>query len=212
MNPQAQFSGAVDNERPAYVEFEDREVEDRAQSIIQGHYVAKQRPIAVITRPGSRDSLEKWADEWLVDIREKARKGAYPMQWYQAYDAKFKEWQSGISTEGLEGTPLATWPPMGKALLKTFISAGVRTVEDLAQIPDADLQNLGTGSVGMKQKAKLWLEQASSQGKITEKLNDLTNKVEALVKLTQEQAQQLKVKDELLAVAAAQNPALKQKF
>ncbi len=202
MNTQMQYSGAVDNERPAYAQFEEREQEDRAATIKEGHYVGKMRHLVILTRPGARDTLEKWVDEWLSDMREKARRNIFPMQWFQAYEAQYKEWASGVTTEGLTGTPLATWPPMGKALLKVFVNAGIRTVEDLAQVPDADLQNVGTGATGMKQKAKLWLEQSQSNGKTVEKLNDLTNKVDQLATLVKDQADQLKAKDELIAQLA----------
>lgn len=192
---QPQHSGAVDNERPAYVEFEEREFEDRAMTIANGAYTTKMVPVAIITRPGSRDSLEKVAEEWLKEMKEKSRQGMIPPTWYPAYQAKYSEWKSGVSTEGIDGTPIATWPLCGKALAKAFINAGIRSVEDLAQVADQDLQNVGTGALGMKQKAKFWLEQASGPGKTTERIASLENKLTELVDLVRQQADTIKAKD-----------------
>lgn len=201
---QPQHSGAVDNERPAYVEFEEREFEDRAMTLAKGSYSTKMVAIAIITRPGSRDSLEKVAEEWLREMKEKSRQGLIPPTWYPAYQAKYNEWKQGVTSEGVDGTAIATWPLCGKALAKAFINAGIRSVEDLAQVSDQDLQNVGTGALGMKQKAKIWLEQANGHGKTVERVADLENKLGELVILVREQAETIKAKDAQLA-AMVQN-------
>ena len=196
---QSQTSGAVDNERPPYIEFEEREIEDRAQTIATGHYSTKDRTIAIIVRPGSRDTLEKWADEYLVELQSKARQGTINPLWYPAIKAKYDEYKNGSTGTGLTGTPLVTWPIMSKSQVKMFVNAGIKTVEDLADVPDSELQNIGTGAMAMKQRARLWLQEASGTGKLVERQADLERKLGELADLVKSQAQALAEKDAVIS-------------
>lgn len=178
---------AVDENRPPYVTFEVREVEDRAQSLIANHWVGKDVNFVVITRPGSRDTLDKEAEVWLKELREKGRKGEIPDTWFPAFQAKYDAFKQGETSEGLVGTPLKTWDHLGPAAKKTLIAAGILTVEDLASVPDQDLTNVGTGAMAFKQKAKLWLEAQKAPGLQLEKLSALDQKVTELAELAKAQ-------------------------
>lgn len=178
---------AVDENRPPYVTFEVREVEDRAQSLIANHWVGKDVNMAVITRPGSRDTLEKEADVWMKELREKGRKGEIPATWFPAFEAKYDAFKKGETAEGLNGTPIKTWDHLGPAAKKTLLAAGILTVEDLADVPDQDLANVGTGALGFKQKARLWLEAQKAPGVQIEKLAAMDTKLTELTQLAKDQ-------------------------
>ena len=147
----------VDNERPPYVMFERRAVEDRSASIAAGHYVAKDVDFAVITRPGSRDSRDKNAIEWLAELREKARQNLVPQTWYRGFQESYDAWKNG-QTLPEKGTPIKGWQLLGPAAQETVIAAGFRTVEDLANADESSLQKIGTGAISIRLKAQGWLE------------------------------------------------------
>jgi len=180
---------SMDTTRPPYVQFEVREIEDRNASIEKGHYVAKDVDMAIIMRPGNRDSVEKEALVWLNEIREKARAGQVPQVWYDGFSDAYKRWKAG--EEGsVKGTPIKTWPVLSPAARKDLLLAGVQTVEDLAQLPDGELGAIGTGAMLFKQKAQAWLATANDHGKVTEQMVSLTQQVQELTALVRKQAEE----------------------
>lgn len=174
----------VDNDRPPYVVWESRAIEDRDASLKAGHYVSKNIDFAIITRPGSRDTLDKEALVWLAELREKSRKNELPPRWFEAFSESYKFWKNGEEAP-VEGTPIKGWPVLSPAAQKDLIHAGIRTVEDLAQFSDSELSVIGIGALSFKQKAQAWLAAANDTGKTAEKLADLTQKVTELTDLTQ---------------------------
>lgn len=182
---------SVDDNRPPYVVFEQRDIEDRAASEAAGHYVGKAVHFAVVTRPGSRDTFEQDADTWLRNLREKARQKQVPPQWYDAFKASYDAYLSG--EEGpVNGIPLRDWPPLSPAARKTLIAAGILSVEDLANVPDADFQNIGIGALSYKQKAIAWLAQAKDSGVTAAKTAALEIQVKELVELAKKQSEEIK--------------------
>jgi hypothetical protein len=165
-------------------------VEDRNATIKAGHYVSRDVDFAVITRPGSRDTFRKEAQVWLNELRDKARSGMIPQSWPDAFTQAYKAWQSGEEAP-VEGTPIKGWPILSPSAQRDLIAAGIRTVEDLAQLPDADLKSIGTGAMGYKQKARAWLEAANSTGKVAEQLAQLSTKVGELTALVTQQAAEI---------------------
>lgn len=161
----------VDNERPPYVMFEKKLVEDRAESVKQGHYVSKEIDWVKVTRPGSRDTYEAVAQDYVASLKQKARQQLIPFAWAQQIEAIYTEWQKG-NTLPPSGTPIKGWPVIGPAAQDNLIRNGIMTVEDLAAIPDNELTKVGTGAVTFKQKAVAWLD-AANQGKTTEELATL---------------------------------------
>jgi hypothetical protein len=192
-------SATIDNERPPFVQFEMREKEDRTASIAAGHYVAQDVEMAIIARPGSRDTLEKEAESWLSEMRTKSRKGEIPPGWYDFFQRRYTEWKNGETGSVTTGTPIRGWPVLGPAAQKTLIAAGIMTVEDLSEVSDSDLQNIGTGAMSFKQKAKLFLEAANGPGKMAERVNAMEVQMKEMADLIKRQAEALKA-------AEAQNP------
>lgn len=175
----------VDNSRPPYVAFERRAMEDRNASIAAGHYVAKDVDFAIITRPGSRDSRDKNAVEWLKELAEKARQGTVPLDWSRGFNEAYKAWKEG-QTIPENGTPIKGWPVLSPATQETIIAVGFRTVEDLAQADETSLVRIGTGAMSIRLKAQAWLENASGNGKAVEKIAELAEKVASLSTLTEQ--------------------------
>lgn len=176
-------------ERPVYIRFEYREVEDRAASVEQGHYVGRDVPFVLVTPPGGNLVHEDIAEHWL----EKKRNDKF----YTHYSNCFKAWKEG-EAEPESGTSIRSWPVASPANVAACFAANIKTVEDLATAPAQALQRIGMGGTALQQKAQAWLQSASDRGKVSEevttlkrdnaelksKVDDLTKQVEALLAAT----------------------------
>jgi hypothetical protein len=118
----------VNNELPPYVKFERRAVEDRNATIAAGHYVAKDVDFALVTRPGSHDTLETEVEPWLERLHEQARNSFIPAAWAEGFSAAYDRWKRGEEIPE-NGTPIKTWPVVSPAQQETLIGNGFRTVE-----------------------------------------------------------------------------------
>jgi hypothetical protein len=174
-------------ERPPYVMWEMRGKEDREASQKAGHTVEIDVAYAIISRPGSRDTLEQEAKIWLEALRKRTD---IPSTWYSAFKDSFERWQKG-ETGVVDGTPIKGWPVLGGAAQRTLIAAGIMTVEDLAAMPDQDLQNVGTGALSYKQKARAYLEAAAGPGKTAEKMTAMQVQLDQMAELIKKQAAEL---------------------
>ena len=181
---------SLDQNRPPYVMFEMRGVEDREASRVAGHTVEKELCFAIVTRPGSRDTFEQEAAPWLASLKIKEKAGQIPPTWYPAFEQSYKNFISG-ETGAVSGTPIKGWTGLGSAAQKTLIAAGILSVEDLAAVPDADLQNVGTGAMSFKQKAKAYLEAANGPGKVAEELATMRQQMLEMSELIRKQATEI---------------------
>lgn len=154
--------------KPPYVTFEYRSVEDREATIEQGHYVGKDIAYAIITPQGSRDKIEKIAEEWLASTEAAVREERFPMDWLRFYKNLYKEWQEGRELP-LEGTPILTWAAVSPAQQKAILDANIRTVEDLAAANESALSCIGIGARSLKDRATSWLKSAQEVGKTAER-------------------------------------------
>lgn len=102
--------GEVSNreERPAYVRFERRPVEDKEASIREGRYMAKDVDFALITPPYSKDCVEQKVTRWLEDLERGVRDGRIPQQWATLWKEGYQKWQNGQEMP-LHGTPILGW-------------------------------------------------------------------------------------------------------
>lgn len=174
-----------------YIRFEVAAVEDRAASIEKGYYVTKDVHYAYVTRPGQRDTLVKDAIQYAADLREAARQNRIPPTWPASYDRLYSAWKDGIDAP-LDGTPILGWTVIAPAAQKMLIQAGIRTVEDLASIPEADMASIGMGAIGYRQKAVAWLETASNIGKAAEKMAAMEIQMAEAARIMKEQAEAIK--------------------
>ena len=150
-------------ERPPYVRFEVRAEEDRQASLEAGHYVGRDVHYALITPMGSKDCIERKADEWFDKLKQDVTEGRCPREWLAAFKEIYKEWCEGREAP-INGTPITDWPPVSPSQVKTLLSLHVRTVEDLAAANEEVLSRIGMGGRALKQRAVDWLTSASSTG------------------------------------------------
>lgn len=152
-------------ERPPYIQFERKAIEDKKETLRTGHYVAKNVDYVYVTMPGGRDVYGSRVDSWLAKQEGYARKNRIKPEWLDLYKDAYSRWKSGEEIPE-NGTPIKGWSALSPAQTETIIRAGIRTVEDLAVVNDEGLRRLGMGGRDLANKAKSWLSTASDTGKI----------------------------------------------
>ncbi len=131
---------------PAIPQFFTEAVKLEWKSRQEGRPIFEDRDFVRIIIPGDRRSMA-------VEPVGEAHKERWPRE-YEAFRAGREA--------PLEGTPLSEWPVslMGPARVQELAYFNLRTVEQLAAVNDAQLQNLGMGSRELRERARTWLEVA----------------------------------------------------
>lgn len=164
--------------RPPHVRFEERSEEDRNASIEAGRLVLRSVHFVLVSQPGSKDCVEKDAEQWLSEIQRKAVAGAYPQEWVDAFRTRYEAWKRGLEAPPL-GFPVREWAAISRAQADNLCSVGVLTVEDLAAANEPTLARIGMGARALKDKAQAWLDSAKENGN-AEELAALRVKIEQL--------------------------------
>lgn len=154
-------------ERPAYVRFERRPIEDRNASALQGRYIANDVDFALVTPPYSRDVFEQKAVDWLAEMQRQVGFGRLPEEWYDKYVEQFEKWKKGEEIP-LNGSAIKGWGVISPAQQEMLVKIGVLTVEDLALVNDEGCRRIGMGGGELRDKAKAWLSQLSDKGPLTQ--------------------------------------------
>lgn len=166
-------------ERPPYVSFEKRAVEDRAASIEAGHYVAKDIDICFITPAGSKDRIERVASEWLEQIRQQAGEGRFPQEWVRHYSEVYRAWCENQEIPE-NGTSVKSWSIASPAQVQMLLQLNLRTVEDVAAANEETIARIGMGGRALKQQAQSWLSSSNDVGKVAQENTALRVAVEDL--------------------------------
>jgi hypothetical protein len=185
----------IKEDRPAYVKFERRAVEDRDATIKNGRYTTKDVDMAKITPPYSKDVIEQFVPEWLDSMEQNVRAGRLPEMWRDKYVAAYNAWKLGQEIPE-DGTPIKGWAMLSPSQAANMIAIGVRTVEDLAKINDEGMKRYGMGALDLKNKAMAWLKSVSGPGKIAQENAALKAQVETLT------AEKTKLVEQMNALAA----------
>jgi hypothetical protein len=126
------------------VQFHPYPVKNPKRSAEEGRPIYENVDYVRIFVPGDKDNIvDRQVEE--IDTRRFARE-------YQAYKAG-KE-------APIEGTPLEMWPTVDRAQVAELVHFNVRTVEQLANLSDANCQNF-KGILALRQKARDYLAQAA---------------------------------------------------
>jgi len=150
-------------ERPPYVIFERKPVEDRNASISQGRYMTRDVDFAIITPIGSKDRIPKQVDDWFKELEVMVREERMPAAWLEQWKQAYAAWRRGEELP-VNGTPIKGWQMLSPAQQSNVISANILTVEDLAQATAEATQRIGMGALELKEKATSWLKASSGPG------------------------------------------------
>lgn len=150
-------------DRPAYVRFERRAIEDVQASVRDGRYVGKDVDFALVTPPYSKDCVEYKVSQWLENMDRNVRDERIPVKWSEMWKDAYKRWQNGQEVP-LNGTPIRGWGLTSPAQQEMLIRMNCLTVEDLADINDEGMKRIGMGALDLKNKARNWVQSMKDHG------------------------------------------------
>jgi hypothetical protein len=166
-------------ERPAYIAFERRPVEDKPASIKAGQSVSVDVDFALVTPPYSRDCHEEKAETWLVKQEKNVRDGRVPVKFLEYWKESYKRWKEGLEPP-VNGTDIRNWSAISPAQVKNLLAVDMRTIEDLAQCNDQGLRRLGMGGTELKNKAMAYLKGSNDTGVLVMENAEQKNKIRQL--------------------------------
>lgn len=168
------------DKRPPFVRFEEMEMGINAQASQEaGRPIPRVIVMACITPHGSKDVVEKVADEWIEQVHQKSLRGEYPLEWVAFFRASYAEWKKGNDLPR-EGTPVKTWQMCTREASKRLVAVGITTVEDLAEFPDSNLSVIGMDGRYLRDMARGWINESKDKGANTKALADANVKLEEL--------------------------------
>lgn len=178
--------------RPPFVEFKRIAVHDKKRSEELGRRVTKDVDFAFVMQPGSKDQVERVAEDWLNMLKLKVANGsadAYPQEWVDGFHAKYKAWQNGMDAP-LNGTSVKEWPVLSPAQAENFISLHILTIEDVAAMTEQAMGSYGMGARELKQKAIDWIngkDQSSKENELLrQQLAEMTERLKKLEEAEEE--------------------------
>lgn len=157
-----------------YVEFYMEAIKDEEVSEKEGRPIFIDREFIKIIPVGDKNTVvcRPVRKTWEGDVPPDNER------WPRQY-AAFKNQQ----VQPVEGMPLDQWPPLTKSQVMMMKSANVHTVEQLCEVSDQNLGNLGMGARALRDKAKAYIENAGKNAismAAQSKIDYLEKQVEAL--------------------------------
>lgn len=157
-----------------YVQFYIESVRDDEASLEEGRPIYKDKEYVKIIPVGDKNTVVCRP----IDLNGSGSVPPDNIRWPSQY-AAFKNQQQQVT----EGTPLEQWPPLTKSQVLMMKAVNVHTVEQLCQVSDQNLGNLGMGARDLREKAKVYLESAKNGAlpmAAQQEITDLKQQIEAL--------------------------------
>lgn len=167
--PELAASLLEEKSRPATVRFELKAVEDKAASLKEGRFIARDVEYVSVKAQGGVDDVSYKVSTWLERIEEDARAYRVPWSWVEQWKAQLEAWRKKQDIP-LFGTPIKGWGVISPSQQEMLLRMDIRTVEDLAKMNDEAASRYGMGAIDMKNKATAWLAQLTEKGPLTQKL------------------------------------------
>lgn len=163
----------ITKETPPYVRFEEMEHGLNAEASEKaGRPIPAVKAMAIIMQRGSKDEHHAVAEEWLAFIRGMAVRGEYPSAWSDRFHAEFEAFKKGGEMPE-NGTPIRTWPALKVEQVKRVLAFNIRTVEELADLPDSAVMTLGLDGRNMRDLAKAYIADGKGSAGSAKRIADL---------------------------------------
>lgn len=146
-----------DKDKP-YVRFETEPREDKEESVKQGRIVYVDQDYAVITVPGGKSTNIEKIGSFFEKMKAEQRMGRIAPHWLTQWEQDYARYKQGQEIP-LDGTPIRGWKLLRSSQQEELIRMNILTVEQLSNLTDEGLRNIGMGGIEMKRRAKAWLEQ-----------------------------------------------------
>lgn len=143
-----------------FIEFYREAKMDTQASEALGRRVTKDvNMVRIIPRGGSL-ILEKTPEEWIQQLKNKSinqSHDAYPQDWINQIELGYEAWKKGFEAP-LNGTSVKEWAYLSPAQAENFISLRILTVEDVAEMTEEAMGNVGMGARALRDKAREYLK------------------------------------------------------
>jgi len=147
-----------------YAVFYPHAVQNETKSNEEGRPIYEDRDYIRIMVPGDKSSI----------IERPVRFGPTPMHDNNRFSREFALYKQGAD-EQLVGTPLSEWPVISRSQCKELEFFNVRTVEQLAEMPDTAAQNfVGVGQ--LREVAKRFIDQAKEGAPLIQMQAELSSR------------------------------------
>lgn len=196
LTPSYQINGsgvgavAFGNDDKLFVRFYARPMIDHAASIAAGYPIKKDVDHTIIRQPGEKDEYNQ------PTIREDQMR--FPRQW-----ALYKE---GKDQEVI-GAPISILFPDSPSVVENLRFLKIQTIEQLANLNDTQIQNIGMGGRMFYEKAKAFLA-AAEKGKgfheLEEKNKLMADQMEAMKAQIEAMSKRFTEKGEVIPAAPVQ--------
>jgi hypothetical protein len=163
-----------------YVSFYTETIEDVKRTKAEGRMCYRDQDFALTTSPGGKSNNRYRIDSFFTQMEAELKTGRVSPDWLRATRARYELYKQGQEIP-LEGTPIKGWKLLPGSVQEELVRLNIRTVEDLATLPDEGLKNVGMGAREWQRRAKAWLAQNDSHEGGALKLADLTRQMETLI-------------------------------
>lgn len=136
---------------------------DQTATAEQGRPIYRETEFIDIRVPGSPDNVVRPATQ--IDI--------------QRFPRHYAAFKNRVTEDYIEGTLLSEWPLVNRSQVEELAFFGIKTVEQLSQVSDANGQGL-MGFQSLKRKAREWLDNAAQGVTLAEMKEQLARRDEEL--------------------------------
>jgi hypothetical protein len=178
------------------VQFFEKPVQAKKLSEKEGRPIFYTSVMCRINAPGMKNQVVDEEMELLDENKTVVRRKLWmndpngnPIYYTDRFGEAYAKWRSG--KEQVDGTPLETYTRLDAAQIAMLKHLEIHSLESLAGLNDASLQQLGPGGRQMRDEAKNYLEAARGNAPISA----LTAQLEAM----KEQMDELQRRNDILA-------------
>lgn len=158
--------------RPPFIRFEEEENGlNQEASQKAGRPVPRVLTMVKVTSHGSKDEYVAVAEEWLKQKRQQAIQGNYPPDWVDGFEKQYKAYKDGAELP-LDGTSVKLWSAIKREQAVRLDAIGYKTIEDLAQVPDSGLGEIGLDGRYLRDLARAWVTESKDRGVAVRDLAD----------------------------------------
>ena len=164
----------MSKETPPFIRFEYQEAgRDVEASDKAGRPIPLIKAMVIVMQRGSKDEHVANADEWLASKHKAAAEGNYPPQWVEQFHRQYEAFLKGDELPP-EGTPIKTWAAITREQVIRLIAVNIRTVEELAEVPDSALMSqIGLDGRNLRDLAKAFIAEGKGAAGNAKKIADL---------------------------------------
>lgn len=141
-----------------YTTWKTETIEDVPRSKADGVMRFKDQDYDIVTPPGGKSNNIYKAESFFTAMKGELKAGRVLPEWIKHWEASYELYRKGQEIP-LDGTPIRGWKLLPGSQQEECIRFNILTVEQLANLSDEGMRNIGMGALQLKRKAQAWLAQ-----------------------------------------------------